>query len=143
VLGGVAVRSCDAPPEVAVIYGVAAMAGPIWPVYLRFRGGKGVATAAGAVTGIAPATLGIAAIVFGVTLLAGRMVSLGSMVATASLPIAYLALEGSAARTAVAVAFVFMVLLVVWKHRANIGRIARGEEPKIFGKKKKPEASDA
>lgn len=142
VLGGVAVRSFDAPPEIAVAYGVAAMAGHIWPVYLRFKGGKGVATAAGAVTGIAPVTLGIAAVVFVIALFAGRMVSLGSIVATASLPVSYLVLEGKDASPVVTVAFAFMFLLVLWKHRANIGRIVRGEEPKIFGKKK-TEASDA
>jgi glycerol-3-phosphate acyltransferase PlsY len=143
VLGGVAVREFDAAPEVAVAYGVAAMAGHIWPVYLKFKGGKGVATAAGAVTGIAPAALGVAAVVFVITLLIGRMVSLGSILATASLSVGYLVLEGKEASQIVTAAFAFMFLLVLWKHRTNIGRIARGEEPKVFGKKKKAEASDA
>ena len=142
VLGGIAIDQFDAPPEVRVIYGVAAMAGHIWPVYLRFRGGKGVATAAGAVTGISPVTLGIAAAAFVITLLIGRMVSLGSIVATASLSVGYLVIEGSDASPITAGAFGLMFLLVLWKHRTNIRRIFTGEEPKVFGKKK-TEASDA
>jgi len=142
VLGGIAERSFGASPEVGIAYGVAAMAGHIWPVYLRFRGGKGVATAAGAVTGITPAATGVAALVFLVTLLLGRMVGLGSMVASVALPIAYVLLEGRDASAVTVGALVLMAALVVFKHRTNIARIAKGEEPKIFGKRGK-ETPDA
>jgi len=141
VLGGIAARSFDAPAEVGIAYGVAAMAGHIWPVYLRFRGGKGVATAAGVVTGISPPAAGLAVIVFIVTLFAGRMVSLGSIVASISLPVTYLIVTGKHASPVTIGAFVLMMLLVVWKHRTNIRRIFAGEEPKLFGKRK--EAPDA
>jgi glycerol-3-phosphate acyltransferase PlsY len=140
-LAGVAVANFGAEPEVGILYGVAAMAGHIWPLYLKFRGGKGVATAAGAVTGISPAAAGLGAIVFVVTLLLGRMVSLGSIVASISLPVAYVIVTGNDGSAVTIAAFVFMMLLVLWKHRTNIGRILKGAEPKVFGRKK--ETADA
>jgi len=140
-LAGIAVRNFDAPAEVGILYGVAAMAGHIWPLYLKFRGGKGVATAAGVVTGISPPAAGIAAIVFIVTLLLGRMVSLGSIVASISLPIAYVIVTEDKGTAVTIGAFVFMVLLVIVKHRTNIRRIIGGTEPKVFGRKK--ESTDA
>jgi glycerol-3-phosphate acyltransferase PlsY len=140
-LSAVAIRHGDAPAEIGILYGVAAMAGHIWPLYLKFKGGKGVATAAGAVTGISPLAAGLAGMVFIGTLQVWRMVSLGSIAAAVSLPIAYVIVTWGESSPIVIGAFVFMMLLVIWKHRANIGRIFRGEEPRIFGGKK--EASDA
>ncbi len=120
----------NAPATIGLLYGFAAMAGHIWPVYLRFKGGKGVATAAGTVTGIAPAATGIAALAFLLAFLPFRIVSLASISAAISLPIAFVILEGRDAFGPTLLALVAMALIIVLKHRSNIRRMIRGEEPR-------------
>ena len=114
----------------SVAFGVAAIVGHVRPVFLRGKGGgKGVATASGVFLALAPAATGIAVAVFIATVAATRFVSLGSLVSAAALPIAMLAMQGPRAPllpVALAVAaFVF------WTHRANIGRLRRGEESRL------------
>lgn len=131
VLGRLAVRVFDAPAEIGILYGILAMAGHIWPVYLGFKGGKGVATAAGAVTGIAPAATGLAAIVFLAVFLAYRYVSLGSICAAVALPVAYVALGvlgGTDPVDSKLAALVVMSALIVVKHRSNLKRLLAGTE---------------
>jgi glycerol-3-phosphate acyltransferase PlsY len=98
------------------------------PVWLRFRGGKGVATGAGAFLPIAPlATVG-ALTVFGIVAAATRYVSLGSIVGSASLSVlAYL----FGALPPVPLAAAFVAALIAWKHRENIRRLARGTERRM------------
>ena len=108
---------------------MAAILGHSYSPYLRFRGGKGVATAAGAVFVITPIVLVLALVVFGLVVVLSRMVSLGSVVATAVYPLLCLAFYP---RNWLIFGFGCVAAgLVIWRHRANIGRIARGEEPKI------------
>jgi len=136
VVGRLAEAHLGAPQWVGLLYGLSAMVGHIWPIYLKFRGGKGVATAGGVVTGIAPAAAGITAIVLLIVLLGGRMVSLASMVAAVALPIVYTLLEGPDAKPTTQGALVLIAALVVVKHRSNLGRIVTGTESKIrLGKK--------
>ena len=111
-----------------LLAGVAAILGHVWPVYLRFRGGKGVATAAGVFLGLAPAATGIAIVVFVATLFASRYVSLSSMASAVSLPIA-LALTG-APRVVLGVGGAIAILVLV-KHRSNVGRIIAGNESRV------------
>jgi glycerol-3-phosphate acyltransferase PlsY len=139
VFGHLAGKWYDAPEWIGMLYGFAAMAGHIWPVYLRFRGGKGVATAAGAVTGIAPAATGIAAGVFLLVFLPLRFVSLASISAAVSLPIAFAVLEGRNAFGVTLCALSAMALIIVLKHRSNLRRLVRGEEPRA-GRRPKKEA---
>jgi glycerol-3-phosphate acyltransferase PlsY len=108
----------------------------VWPVYLRFRGGKGVATAAGAVTGIAPAAAGIGFAVFLLVFLPTRYVSLGSICAAVALPAAWAALYWR--RSGPDAAFFVLVAiaaLVIVKHRANIVRLLRGTEARAVRRK--------
>jgi glycerol-3-phosphate acyltransferase PlsY len=117
----------------AVGYALAAIAGHVRSVFLLWRGGgKGVATAAGAFMSLAPLPSLVALAIFVIVLLAWGYVSLGSLSAATALPIVIAAREGVHsplfAVSAVVAAFVF------WTHRANIGRLRRGEEPR-FGKK--------
>ncbi len=142
VFGHFAGKWFDAPETIGRLYGFAAMSGHIWPVYLRFKGGKGVATAAGAVTGIAPAATGIGALVFLAVFLPLRIVSLASMCAVATLPLAHVALHGKEAFGATLLALVAMALIIVFKHRSNIGRLIRGEEPKAVRPSKKENSAD-
>ena len=124
-----------APPNwLGLACGAAAVAGHNWPVWLGFKGGKGVSTSAGMLLGIAPAAVGIGFAVFALTVLATRFVSLGSILAAIAVPAAYLALHGPHNRL-LAGALVAMGLLVIVKHRSNIRRLLAGTEPRITGKK--------
>lgn len=124
----------SAPPWLGLACGLAAVAGHNWPVWLKFKGGKGVSTSAGMLLGIAPAAVGVGFLVFAATVALTRFVSLGSILAAIAVPAAYLWLEGPDNRL-LAGALVLMGLLVVAKHRANIRRLLAGTEPRIAGKK--------
>ena len=107
---------------------VAVIVGHIFPVWLGFRGGKGVATGAGVFLLIAPFALLGAGLVFLVVVLITRYVSLGSVVAAATIP-----LFGwfSGLRTPQLVGAVVGALLIIFAHRANIGRLIGGTESKF------------
>ena len=124
----------DAPNWLGLACGVAAVAGHNWPVWLKFKGGKGVSTSAGMLLGIAPAAVGIGFLVFAVTVALTRFVSLGSILAAIAVPAAYLAMNGTDNRL-LAGALIAMGALVVLKHRANVRRLLAGTEPRIVGKK--------
>ena len=124
----------DAPNWLGLACGVAAVAGHNWPVWLKFKGGKGVSTSAGMLLGIAPAAVGIGFLVFAVTVALTRFVSLGSILAAIAVPAAYLAMNGTGNRL-LAGALVVMGALVVLKHRANVRRLLAGTEPRIVGNK--------
>ena len=108
--------------------GAAAIVGHIYPVWLRFHGGKGVAVAAGVFAVLAPVAAGVAAAVFLVTVWATRLVSLGSIVATVTLPSAAW-LAGSP--RAVVIAAAGACALILFRHRGNLRRILRGTERRV------------
>lgn len=112
--------------------GLFAVIGHLFPVWLGFRGGKGVATGAGLFIPLAPGALGAAVLVFVITLVAARYVSLASIVASLTLPVAahFLGAGATVSSTALVAA-----LMVVAKHHANIGRLAKGVEPKLGAKR--------
>lgn len=118
-----------------VAAGLSAILGHIYPVYLKLQGGKGVATALGVVIILAPAAMGIALVIFLVTLITDRRMALASMLAAIAFGVAYLTLEGKTAWTAAAAsrtAFAVAIpVLIIWRHRANIQRLLSGTEPKV------------
>ncbi len=121
----------------AAIAGVAAVAGHVYPAWLRFAGGKGVATAAGAFGLLAPVdTLG-AAIAFVVVVWRTKYVSLGSVTAAILLPVLTLATGEAGVVVAAAAA---AGGLVVWRHRENIERLRRGVERRLGDRHAGPEA---
>ena len=117
----------------AIAYAVAAIAGHVRSIFLLWRGGgKGVATAAGAFMALAPLPSLIALGIFVIVLLARGYVSLGSLSAATVLPMIIGFREGI--RSPLFVVSAVVAAFVFWTHRANIGRLRRGEEPR-FGKK--------
>ena len=117
-----------------IICGLAAILGHNFPVYLKFRGGKGVATSVGVVLGLAPSVVGAAFFIWIGVLLLTRYVSLASITAGLSLPILSI-LFGKPCE--LHWFFLVMGALVVIQHRANIKRLLKGEEKKFFRKIKK------
>jgi acyl phosphate:glycerol-3-phosphate acyltransferase len=112
--------------------GVAAIIGHVRPIYLKFgKGGKGVATAAGVFVALAPVQTLLTLIVFAVVLLSSGFVSLGSLMSAVMLPVLLAITVGP--RSPLFVIAVIVALFVFWTHRANIGRLHRGEEHR-FGK---------
>ncbi len=110
------------------IAGLCAVIGHLFPVWLGFRGGKGVATGAGLFIPLAPGALGAGVVAFVITLAASRLVSLASIAACVALPSAVLL---SSAAPAVKTTAVIAGAIVIAKHHANIARLARGQEPRI------------
>lgn len=113
----------------------AAVLGHVFPVWLKFRGGKGVATGLGVFLVLAPLATLCAMLVFLVVVWLWRYVSLGSIVAAAVLPLAVWALGAlGASDRATRPLLVFSILgaaLIVVMHRANVGRLLRGEESRL------------
>jgi glycerol-3-phosphate acyltransferase PlsY len=117
----------------AIACGIAAIAGHVRPLFLRFRkGGKGVATAAGVFFALAPLPMLVTFALFVAVVLATGYVSLGSLLSAVVLPAFLLVTQGS--RAPLFVVSVIIATFVFWTHRANIGRLRRGEEHR-FGKR--------
>ena len=118
----------------AAFAGLAAFVGHLWPVFFRFRGGKGVATAAGVLMAINPG-LGLATLLsFAVIVAFSRYVSLASVVAAAFAPF-YQALIWGVEPALLAIAV--MSLLLIWRHEGNIRKLLAGTENKL-GQKAAP-----
>ena len=118
--------------------GLAAFAGHLWPVFFGFAGGKGVATAAGVLLAFEP-WLGVATLASWLIIaFFFRYSSLASMVAALFAPAYYLLGDGVGwqASGAKALAMLAMSLLLIWRHRENIGRLLAGKESKLGAKKK-------
>lgn len=123
---------------VAVSLGMAAVMGHVFPVWLGFRGGKGVATSAGFCAGLAWVAILGALLVWFVTLKLTRYVSLSSIVAAVSFPVIFVLTEGPDLalhdRLMVTILAVVLAVVIIFLHRANIGRLRRGEELRVGGK---------
>ena len=120
----------------AIAFGIAAIVGHVRPVFLLWKGGgKGVATAAGVFGALAPAAIGITLVVWFLVLVVSGYMSLASMAGAAVLPIAIAVMVGL--RSPLFLVSVGVAVFVFWTHRANIGRLQRGEEPR-FGRKTPP-----
>ena len=115
-----------------LVAGAAAFAGHCFPVWLNFKGGKGVATFVGTVLVVAwPVGLAVIASWL-ITAAIFRISSLGALVGALAAPVAALVIG----RADVAIMTGLLAVMIFWLHRANIGRILKGEEPRIGGGKK-------
>ncbi len=117
----------------ALLCGLTAVLGHVFSVFVRFRGGKGVATVAGAMLGLAPVALGVAFVVWAALVFLTGYVSLGSITAAAVFPLAVLLLEPPADPR-----ILWLDLLaaaaIIWFHRGNIRRLLNGTENR-FGRR--------
>ena len=111
-----------------VVCGLATIAGHTWSLFLKFRGGKGVATSAGVFFGLAPVPMGIALAVFLMVIGATRMVSAGSILAAIAMSVAVFITSDDLALRIIATC---VTLLVILRHRDNIRRILAGTENRI------------
>ncbi len=121
--------------EIAALVGLAALLGHLWPIYIGFRGGKGVATGAGVFVLLLPIPTLAAVAAFVVLLLGFRYVSLGAIVAAIVLLAARFMEVGSAAlqpeQRALTLFCILGAGLVLWRHRGNMLRLWQGTEQKI------------
>jgi acyl phosphate:glycerol-3-phosphate acyltransferase len=120
-------------PDIAIAVGLGTVLGHCFPVWLRFRGGKGVATAAGVILALTPLVLPIILALFIAIVWATRYVSLGSCLAAVAAPITAWLLG----HVQPAELYVVLALVVVVTHRANIRRLVKGEESKLSFSTKK------
>jgi glycerol-3-phosphate acyltransferase PlsY len=126
------------PPHDAVAGVLAAIAcilGHNFPVWLGFRGGKGIATTTGVLLGLMPAAVAISALVWGAAFFALRYVSLASLLAAATLPLTVgLLWRAGHANIALFCFSLAATALAFWRHRANIQRLLEGTEPRFVAK---------
>lgn len=145
--GEVAVRYFD--PIGAAVAGISVMVGHMFPCFFKFKGGKGVATAAMVVLMLdllnpmqkhIPIVFLICFAVFVIIVVGSKFVSLGSIIGMTLYPIVYTAFNGNGFSSLITV---IMAVLVVWAHRSNIKRLKEGKESKLsFGKKKAAEPAE-
>lgn len=127
--------------HVAALSGVLAILGHMFPAWLGFKGGKGVATALGVILALGWQASLVAFLVFVLAFAVFRIVSLSSMLASTAYGVTQLILlrpdPFSPEHWSLSAFSILIPLLIIFRHRANIGRLLRGEEPRFqFGKKK-------
>lgn len=116
------------PPEAIASIASAAFLGHLYPIFLKFHGGKGVATGLGALLVIAPLATLLLVAIFAVVVWLTRLVSLSSMIAAALAPFAlWVVLQPPA----IVVLGAFLAAMIVWRHRGNIQRLLAGTEPRF------------
>ncbi len=125
------------PNQLALIAGMAAIVGHLYPLFARFKGGKGVATGAGLLLFLAPVEVGFAVLIFIVTVWLTRFVSLGSLLAASFISIALILekyyFEYPLGNEMAGLAIVLLAI-IIFTHRANIDRLLHGRENR-FGAK--------
>jgi len=116
------------PELYQVLCGLAAIAGHNWSVFLKFKGGKGVATSAGVVAGLIPKIFWLGFTTWAVAFLLTGYVSVASILASVVIPIFTLVFGES---TEIVVFMSVLCVIIVYKHRSNLKRLRKGEEKKI------------
>jgi glycerol-3-phosphate acyltransferase PlsY len=122
------------PELYRILAGLSAIAGHNWTLFLKFKGGKGVAASAGVVIGLIPKIFWLGFLVWLITFFITGFVSLGSIVAAISIPIFTLAFGEPAE---IVIFMCLLCLIIVYKHKQNIRRLTRGEEKRIAFFKRK------
>jgi glycerol-3-phosphate acyltransferase PlsY len=125
-------RLVTAPWGWALAYGAAAILGHVFSVWVRFKGGKGIATSAGVFLGLAPWAVLAGFIVWSITVATTRMVSLASMLSALTIPVVVWLIPHEGGRT-LQYFTIGLAVFVIWAHRENVRRILRGQEHR-FGR---------
>lgn len=125
-------RLAHMDPVWGVLFGIVAILGHSFPIYLKFKGGKGVATSAGMLLGVAPLAVGVGFLCWVICMVLSRYVSLSSIVAAIAVAVTVWIQDKG---LVVNIALTVLALLVIWLHRANIKRLLNGTENR-FGKKR-------
>jgi glycerol-3-phosphate acyltransferase PlsY len=129
-----ALGASASPETVGVIAGASAILGHVFTPYLRFKGGKGVATALGVVTALAPWSSLAALGAWGLLVAITRYMSMGSIAAMLTIPLSYLAHYGPETFRGHLGVFLFLTVtagIVIWRHRQNIVRVLQGRERRV------------
>ena len=124
---------------VACLMGLAAFLGHLFPIYLKFKGGKGVATALGVFLYLSPVVILIEVVVFAASVAIWKYVSLGSMLAAGTMPVLLFLLSYP---TPVVILSIIFAILIIIKHSSNIQRLLSGTENKIGNKNKATETTE-
>jgi glycerol-3-phosphate acyltransferase PlsY len=111
-----------------ILVGVAAFFGHLYPIFLRFKGGKGVATALGVFLAVAPMATLVLVAVFGVAVLTSRIISLSSILTAFAAPIIFWLFAYPPLVVGMAA---FIALAITWRHQSNIRRMLNGSEPRF------------
>lgn len=128
--------------DLKIMLAAAAVIGHIFPIYVGFKGGKGVATLLGIGFALYPLAAGIALAVFIITLLITGYVSLGSIIAAVTFPIVELIILGHTDYTSLIILALAVAIFIPITHRQNIKRLLKGEESKFSIKSKKDKDSE-
>ena len=123
----------------AVTVGLAAVMGHVWTCFAGFKGGRGVATTAGVLLALAPLAFAAFLAVFVAAVAITRYVSLGSVLGSVAFVVTLGARAGGHFGRPVFVMGVLLAVLVIVRHRENLGRLARGEERRFSFRKESPE----
>ena len=116
------------PAEVVAAIGLGAFIGHLWPVFFKFEGGKGVATAAGVLLGIDPALGGLVLLLWLGMAVVFRYSSLAALTASIAAPLLQVWLQGP---STMSLAVAVMSVLLIWRHAPNIRKLMAGQESKI------------
>ena len=128
-------QSAEAIFEIQLAFGIAAVIGHLFPIYTGFRGGKGIATLLGLLTGLHTEAALYSILVFVIVFVTSKYVSLGSILASIAFPVLVILILGSTNVSLNLFAF-FVPILSLITHQKNIERLLRGEETKVkFAKK--------
>ena len=131
-------HACPGDGVTIALTALAVVLGHVFPIYLGFKGGKGVSTAAGAALALSPLSVVIAGAVWVLVFLTSRYVSLASLAAALALPVSAWLLHffaGFELPLPVGLLLILLAVLTFWRHRSNIGRLLNGTESRFERKK--------
>ncbi len=144
--GPLAPPNWDVESFLKIFCGLIAVAGHMFPIFAKFKGGKGAATACGMLFGIEPISIGITFSLFGIILISTKYVSLASIISSATYPIVLLIMRygfGVYIDGSIIIFGAVVAAGIIYKHKSNIGRLRAGTESKVGKKKKEPEEEQA
>lgn len=130
----------DVEAFLKIMCGLLAVIGHMFPIFAKFRGGKGAATACGMLFGVEPISISISFAIFGIVLLSTKYVSLASIISTAVYPVTLLVMKyilGMDVDGSIIIFSLIVAFGIIYRHKSNIQRLKEGTESKVGSNKKK------